>query len=319
MSIGHNGASGENLQISHEDETGAKLFRYMPLHIGDWQLGTNGLTFEMKGFYIDFLTRLYDRGKPFPDDDRAMSELLKLSIRVWKRLKEALVTLGKILVRNGGLTNARFEKERQKRAEEIRKRADAAKARWQDSREKAEKFPDSFPEVSPKLSGKDGLYINKNNDLEIKMDGLLTVIDNEEKDKSPNGDSPSDQLELVPNGTPKMTASLAAKEAFQLYNAVAQRCDLPVARSLSHSRKRSLALRVKEAGGLDGFRTALAHLERSAFLQGQNDRGWKADIDWLCQPSSFMRLLEGGYGNGAHAIRQAQAKKLNLSVYDGVL
>lgn len=305
-----------NLDVRYDDETGTKLFRYMPLHIGDWLLGTDGLNFELKGFYMEFLARLYDRGKPFPDNDRDMADLLNISIRVWKRLKEALVAIGKIIVRNGALTNARFERERQKRADEIRKRAHAARARWQTSKEVSPEKSESLAETSAKLSPNSEVKTNDINDLATEGDmHPIIVTESVKKNKSPNGDSSSAQLELVPNDPPKLTASLAAKEAFRLYNEVAQRCDLRVARSLSDSRKRSLALRVKEAGGLDGFQVALAHLERSAFLQGQNDRGWKADIDWLCQPSSFMRLFEGGYGNGAHA----GAKKLNLSVYDGVL
>jgi hypothetical protein len=120
-----------------------------------------------------------------------------------------------------------------------------------------------------------------------------------EQEISPTGDGPIELL-LEPEA-PRMTASVAAREAFELYNQTALRCGLPKAQNLSDSRKRALALRVKEAGGMDGFRRAMANIERSAFLQGRNDRGWRADIDWLCQPSSFMRLLEGGYGNGAHA------------------
>jgi hypothetical protein len=45
----------------------------------------------------------------------------------------------------------------------------------------------------------------------------------------------------------------------------------------------------------------MANIEKSAFLRGQNDRGWRADIAFVCQASSFAKLFEGGYGNGAHA------------------
>jgi hypothetical protein len=36
-------------------------------------------------------------------------------------------------------------------------------------------------------------------------------------------------------------------------------------------------------------------LERSAFCRGENDRGWRADFDFLLQPKSFTKLLEGAY------------------------
>ena len=45
---------------------------------------------------------------------------------------------------------------------------------------------------------------------------------------------------------------------------------------------------------------ALANIERSSFLTGTNDRGWRADLEFLLQPSSFAKVHDGGYGNGRH-------------------
>lgn len=122
-----------------------------------------------------------------------------------------------------------------------------------------------------------------------------------QEEESPNG--------LLSSGEgqsdEKMTASKAARIAFDLYNDTAQKCGLPKARILNRDRARSLALRVKDAGGMDGFREALANLEKSAFLRGQTS-DFKADLEFVCQAKSFRRLLEGGYGNGAHAVHRSQ-------------
>lgn len=91
------------------------------------------------------------------------------------------------------------------------------------------------------------------------------------------------------------------------YNLMAQRCGLPEVRTsvpLSEPRKRALRLRLKECAGMEGWRQALGNIEKSAFLRGQNDRGWRADFDWLVTPAKFIRVLEGRYGNGAHAPAQ---------------
>lgn len=85
------------------------------------------------------------------------------------------------------------------------------------------------------------------------------------------------------------------REAHRLYNETAKQLGLPVARVLNKSRERSLALRIKEAGGLDGFRDALSNLGKSSFLQGQNDRGWRADLEFICQAKSFAKLMDGAY------------------------
>lgn len=89
------------------------------------------------------------------------------------------------------------------------------------------------------------------------------------------------------------------RQAFDLWNDLAERCDLPKALSLSDSRRRSIARRLKEAGP-DGWRQALGAVELSAFCRGQrggrDGKVFKADLDFVCQAKSFQRLVEGFYG-----------------------
>jgi hypothetical protein len=40
---------------------------------------------------------------------------------------------------------------------------------------------------------------------------------------------------------------------------------------------------------------------RSAFCLGANDRGWRADFDWLLQPESHLKIAEGKYDDRAKA------------------
>lgn len=89
-------------------------------------------------------------------------------------------------------------------------------------------------------------------------------------------------------------------KAFNAYNELAQRIGLPLARSLTPQRRKSLAARLREHGGYDAWEIALANVERSAFLRGGNNRGWRADFDFLLQASRFAKVVDGTYGNGAH-------------------
>src|SRR5262245_41838012 len=93
----------------------------------------------------------------------------------------------------------------------------------------------------------------------------------------------------------------AALEAFELYNEMAQRIGLPLAKTLTPQRRKSMMARMREHGGIEAWKTALANIERSKFLQGSNDRGWIATLDFLIQASRFTKVVEGAYGNGAHA------------------
>jgi hypothetical protein len=93
-------------------------------------------------------------------------------------------------------------------------------------------------------------------------------------------------------------AAFGPFEALATWNDLARRTGLPVAKSLTPQRRRAITARLAEHGEA-GWRQALAAIERSAFLRGGNDRAFRADLDFVGQPKSFTRLIEGFYGNGA--------------------
>jgi uncharacterized protein YdaU (DUF1376 family) len=58
------------------------------------------------------------------------------------------------------------------------------------------------------------------------------------------------------------------------------------------------------------FDQALEKVAYSAFLMGQTDANFKLTFDFLGRKSRFMKLMEGGYGNGAAARRQPPKRQL---------
>jgi len=68
----------------------------------------------------------------------------------------------------------------------------------------------------------------------------------------------------------------------------------PSIRKMTAQRERQLKARLRDST-LDEWLQAMAALERSSFCRGENDRGWRADFDFLLQPKSFTKLLEGAY------------------------
>jgi uncharacterized protein YdaU (DUF1376 family) len=205
MSIGHNSAA-----VITPDADEGTLFHYISLHIGDWMGGTAGMTPEQEGAYLRFLLHLYQRGKPLPDDDRFMSRVMSLSLRVWKRLKDQLVSLGKIVIRSGALTNSRFEKERQKRAEEMRKRSVAAQTRWAKSRKVSLELAPNLDETSAKLPAKDEKKPNKNNDPLVQMDMLSRIQYPESNIQSVVRHSPEQLLQKLQEAGGEALANYAA-------------------------------------------------------------------------------------------------------------
>lgn len=97
-----------------------------------------------------------------------------------------------------------------------------------------------------------------------------------------------------------------AIEAIEAFNALAIELNLPKAQLINSKRRRMVRLRLRDAGGLEGWAAALAKVRASPFCQGGNDRGWRIDLDSLCQPKTFTNLMEGRYddrrGQGPHDI-----------------
>lgn len=86
--------------------------------------GMLSLTLEERGAYQTCLDLIYDRQGPIPDNDRLLAGYMGCSIRKWKALRERLLMLGKLIARDGMLTNARAEKEIENDAKTARKHAE---------------------------------------------------------------------------------------------------------------------------------------------------------------------------------------------------
>lgn len=86
--------------------------------------------------------------------------------------------------------------------------------------------------------------------------------------------------------------------AFTEYNSAAGRQGWPVVQSFTAERRKLLASRLKDAGGLMGWSDALAKAEASDFICGRSSRSWTGfSFDGLVSKSKFTRLMEGNYDN----------------------
>ena len=48
---------------------------------------------------------------------------------------------------------------------------------------------------------------------------------------------------------------------------------------------------------IDEIREVFERANRSQFLQGNNDRSWKATFDWIITPENFEKIMDGRYDN----------------------
>lgn len=92
-----------------------------------------------------------------------------------------------------------------------------------------------------------------------------------------------------------MSSENDVQKAFDEYNTLACKIDIPKAQILSKSRKAKIKQRLIQCGGIDGWSDILRKLSNSNHCKGNNDRGWKANLDFILQESSFIKLMEGYY------------------------
>jgi len=105
-----------------------------------------------------------------------------------------------------------------------------------------------------------------------------------EEDKSPNGDSSAEPPERP----------LTEDEIVEAWNTRMVPQGFPAVRRLTDTRRRQLKARLRE-NTIDEWQQAMSALERSEFCRGNGPNGWRADFDFLLQPKSFTKLLEGAY------------------------
>lgn len=88
---------------------------------------------------------------------------------------------------------------------------------------------------------------------------------------------------------------LRPEHVLEAWNETAERIGSPKAR-MTDERRKKLRPFIRRWSA-DDIAMALSAIERSPFCCGENDRGWRANFDFLLQPSSFTKLIEGTYGH----------------------
>ena len=52
--------------------------------------------------------------------------------------------------------------------------------------------------------------------------------------------------------------------------------------------------------GVDAVVNAIAQINDSSFLKGQNKSGWTVSFDWFVRPNNFLKVMEGRYSDSPH-------------------
>jgi len=69
-------------------------------------------------------------------------------------------------------------------------------------------------------------------------------------------------------------------------------------RELTKARRTAIKARLRDRP-LEEWRLVFRRINASAFCRGDNDRGWRACIDWVLRPDTAAKVLEGTYDSRA--------------------
>lgn len=249
------------------------------------------LTLEEVGAYSLLIDEMYRSGAPLLDDVRHGCAVLRCDPRVWIRVRATLIRKGKIYATSGGhLSNLRVEHELKTQCDLRETRSRAARAARANSDDK--KFTEAElrcnstvteAELSPTLDAK-SLISNDTEPANARhLPGRYRY-----KKELPTGVVGTD----VPTPIDR-----DVRKAFEEYNLTASRAGWTGAKKITTNRRRHIRARLRD-GGMDGWMRALGEAEGQPFLAGDNDRGWRMDIDWFVLEANQTKVLERKYQRG---------------------
>lgn len=81
----------------------------------------------------------------------------------------------------------------------------------------------------------------------------------------------------------------------------------------NQQRLTAIRARIKEFGE-QAFFEAIDAVSKSAFLHGQNNRGWIANFSWVIKPTNFQKTLEGCYNDQQQNVAVSGLKSQDATV-----
>jgi uncharacterized protein YdaU (DUF1376 family) len=283
---------------------------YMPLYIADYELDTRHLTAAEDGIYGRLLRALWTAGGTLPADDKFLAKTCRVSMALWRRASATIMAFFRVA--EGVISQKRVTLELEKAGRISRVRSEAAK-----NKEKAKTGITSH-------DSKNGSHLPdnplKNNDAEQANASARGPVSGTRPrlaslEGSGSGSTPLRSVELSgslrsPSSAPEVAdfqltpdepeqpkaKEPPVSEALKAYAALAERTGLPKVEKLTDQRRKKLRSILAEHG-IETWRRALAMVEASNHCLGRNDRGWTASLDFLLQPSSFVKVIEGNYAN----------------------
>lgn len=256
---------------------------FFKLYIGDYQRDTAHLSVTEHGAYMLMLQHYYATEKPLPSG-KALHRMLRAQDKAERDAIDVVVAQFWTLTEDG-LVNGRADHEIKKAGTQAETNRQIAVAR-----EEARKARRAQHEQSTNRATNDEPNHSQTPDTR-----------EEKKDLAPSelvGNAVSDVWKCPP---------CPHEEIVRLYGEHLPQ--LPRCIALNDQRRSHIGARWRQvcvdakfsrAEGLDWFSDFFRDVSRSRFLTGNGGPGkdgriWRADLDWLMNPTNFLKVFEGRY------------------------
>jgi len=270
---------------------------FVAFYPSDWLGGTARMTRIVRSVYFDICLYNWEKAEAVPEAELFL--MLADLEGAGENIVKQLAKTGKVTINDdGSIFNDKALDEGVKAFNLWKAKSDGGKAK----KKKGEK-PAPASNTLPKSDGdnhEESSHRTKN--LELRDSS------NEESGNPPSGEvfSPGENDPIPEPDSPIIDEGGTAKnEAIvTAWNDMARKHGLTQVAKMTGERPKRLKVRISEHG-VAAIVTGINTIPDSPFLMGKNDRGWKANFDWLVQPASCSKLIEGGYHNQGEGVSSA--------------
>lgn len=234
---------------------------YFDFYPTDFMRGVRGLTAAEVGVYTMLLCRIYEENGPVEYHPVRLSAYCGVRESVLTKAVDRLIVLGRLEIENGMLSDDRAVKEITIRETKLKNSSRAGKASAEKRQQKQEQSATPVQQT----------FNHTDTDTE------------EEKKEDTNVSLAADHQPID-----------EVAEAVHAYKATAAQKGWPIPQQLDQTRRRAISGRIRDAGGVEGWRIAIDKAAGSEFL-GQARPFSGFGIDWIAKPANFKKIMEGNY------------------------
>jgi hypothetical protein len=146
-----------------------------------------------------------------------------------------------------------------------------------------------------------------------------------EPEPEPEQERKRDSTSGVPSASPtSLRESPKYSEEFvEHWNFMAKRAGvIPTIKKFDAKRKKALSSCMKDEFWAKTYKEAIDRIPSCPFLMGDNDRGWKANVDWFLRTGTATKILEGNYsgkkGAGVQVGGRDTGRRLDIKNEDEI-